>query len=362
MTRPSKILTIGVPTYNRGFSLDRFIPYLLEDMGPLAAKVTVIISDNCSSDRTQAICEEHISTLGDLADIRYFRQSENVGVSRNIVSLFYACETPYFMFLGDDDRLNAAFFPQLMALLESKERPSAVIQAFYNGGLRYGKSGLVDFGKAVQLFAEYGCAFAGVIDAKAAVKAIEQRNLRAAIEATVWPQTVMAYLAMNDQQPRPIYLAPEEIGFQFTEKTLNLTNRNYWVRSTLDLAIAAVLVDKGIGGFRARSSYVRLFNVGFAHGIAAITVAAFTEKNGESSAKLRTLLREEYGWRGIPWRMHLFLTDYSVFYSEITIGTGLFFLRMLNRDFKITVKSLKEDRRKRLAELDSERDRVGDWF
>jgi hypothetical protein len=44
------------------------------------------------------------------------------------------------------------------------------------------------------------------------------------------------------------------------------------------------------------------------------------------------------------------------------IGSGLFFLRMFDQNFKISVKSLKLDYQKRLEEFNIDKDRIGDWF
>lgn len=358
----NKLLTIGVPTYNRAFYLDRFFPLLVSDLGNFASKVTLIISDNCSTDNTEAVCFKYINKYKNILNINYHRNVRNIGVSKNLVSLFYMCETPYFIFLGDDDRLNSSFLPKLISILESDIQPSAVIQANHRGKIRYGETGVLNFADSFKLFGEYGNAYSGIVDAKAAVKAIESRNLRLRIEEIVWPQTVLAYLAIYDQQPRPVYIADQEIGFQFTEKTINVTNRSYWVRSTHDLMMAAAMVDNAIGGNRARSSFVRLGNICFANGIAAIIVASFTEKNGESSEKIRVLLRKEYGLRGLPWRILLYFSDKSALFSEMMIGLGLFVIRMFDPQFTITVKTLKDDHRKRLEEFDREKDRFGDWF
>lgn len=362
MISNSKLLTIGIPTYNRGFLLDTCISFLISDLGILANRVTIMISDNSSSDATAQISQKYIELYSDTIDIRYFKQEINVGVSKNLVSLFYRCETPYFMFLGDDDRLNSEFFPFLISTLESPILPSAVIQAKHKGKIRYGKTGYLEFNEAFKLFGEYGNAYSGVIDAKAAVKAIDSRNLRNKIEEIVWPQTVIAYLAMHDLKHRLVYITDQEIGFQFTEKTVNIANRSYWVRSTHDLTYAASVVDKEIGGNKAKSSFVRLGNICFANGVAAIVVASFTDKNGDSSEKLRTVLRRDYGIRGLPWRILLYISDKSPFFSEMMIGSGLFFLRMFDQNFKISVKSLKLDYQKRLEEFNIDKDRIGDWF
>jgi hypothetical protein len=126
--------------------------------------------------------------------------------------------------------------------------------------------------------------------------------------------------------------------------------------------MAAVIVDRSTGGRMARNSYLNFRSVCFAHGIAALTVARFTEENPEPSYQIRRLLKQEFGWRGLPWCVYLYLVDRSVLFSELVMGSSLSLLRLIDRDFKITVKSLKEEHRKRLDQIDPEKDRVSDWF
>ena len=125
------LLTVGIPTYNRATTLRACLARLLEDLEPHAAYVEVIVSDNASDDDTDRVLSECRDLWRDRVHLRCIRNSSNVGVSRNVVSLFYAAATPYFMFLGDDDCLSPTALPGLRRFLQTgaSRRSSSVLVA-----------------------------------------------------------------------------------------------------------------------------------------------------------------------------------------------------------------------------------------
>jgi hypothetical protein len=106
------LLTIGVPVYNGAETLDRCL-------GSIAAyapeDVQVIVSDNASTDGTEAIGRDYATRL---PNFRYVRQAVNVGGKANFCQLFETARTPYFMWLGDDDWLGDDFVERALAFME----------------------------------------------------------------------------------------------------------------------------------------------------------------------------------------------------------------------------------------------------
>jgi glycosyltransferase involved in cell wall biosynthesis len=303
-------ITIGVPTYNRSTILKQFLEQLAKDTFAVDSKIEVIISDNCSLDSTQSICEEWIEAYHGNMKISYFRNSENIGASRNLLSIFDRVTTPYFMFLGDDDRINPESLPKLLAILESPARPVAVIQSCWAGEVRLDKNGAVDFHQALNLFYEYGNAWAAVIDAKAAVKAMNSRNLRAQVESLVWPQTVIGYLAMHDEPRRPVYIVPFEMGTQLVAG-MNICTKSYWQRSFHDLLRAAVLIDEAIGADSVKRAFARVRVKGFMLHIKSIDVGTLANPDAEPSWQLHSVLKKYYGLRGRFWSLVIYCCDQS---------------------------------------------------
>jgi abequosyltransferase len=115
----NKILTIGIPTYNR----DKFLEQCLESIASqmtdsqVAEKVELVISDNASSDSTEQIVQKFRERIPSL---NYFKNSENLGVDRNILQVVEKSQGEYVWMLGDDD----ALFPDSLSyMLQRLEKP-----------------------------------------------------------------------------------------------------------------------------------------------------------------------------------------------------------------------------------------------
>lgn len=106
------LLTIGVPVYNGEGTLDRCL-------GSIAAyapeNAQVVVSDNASTDGTEAIGRHYAKRL---PNFRYVRQEVNIGGKANFCQLYETARTPYFMWLGDDDWLGDDFLERALAFME----------------------------------------------------------------------------------------------------------------------------------------------------------------------------------------------------------------------------------------------------
>ncbi|WP_148713954.1 glycosyltransferase family 2 protein [Chitinolyticbacter meiyuanensis] len=302
----NRLLSIGIPTYNRSCCLDVMLQALTASVSPFADQIEVILSDNCSGDATPDIIANWLMRQPAALAARHVRHPENIGVSRNLVSLLYAACGDYFMFLGDDDQLNPDTFGRLLHLLAEK-RPVAVIQALWAGRIRGAGTGELRFDEALSLFYEYGNAWAGVVDREAAVRAVNNRGIRGEIEAIVWPQTVFGFLAMHDAQGRhPIEAVDFEIGRPLAE-SLNITTKAYWLRSLTGLLMAAVLVQHHTSSRAIRSRLLAGHSHGVTGHVRAIFWHALVDEDRTSLTELRQLLRQAFGWRGWAWAALLWL-------------------------------------------------------
>lgn len=66
MISAKKLLTICIPTYNRSQLLDKQLNWLAQEIVGIESNYEIIISDNCSTDRTQDIIPKWQDILIDL--------------------------------------------------------------------------------------------------------------------------------------------------------------------------------------------------------------------------------------------------------------------------------------------------------
>lgn len=115
MTEPyaksKKLLTIGIPTYNRSETLKKTLDKLSKENNE---DFHIIVSDNNSSDNTPALIKEYQKIMPNLA---YNRNEMNVGFSRNILKIYELTETRYLWFLSDDETILPGSIDKILQAL-----------------------------------------------------------------------------------------------------------------------------------------------------------------------------------------------------------------------------------------------------
>lgn len=91
------MVSIGTPVYNGAKYLRKALDSLLEQT---FTDFELIISDNASTDDTQAICEEYARRD---SRIRYVRQSMNIGAAENFRFVQQQAKGEFFMWAAHDD-------------------------------------------------------------------------------------------------------------------------------------------------------------------------------------------------------------------------------------------------------------------
>lgn len=105
---PSNVLvSIGIPTYNRANSYLRCS--LRSAVSQTYKNIEIIVSDNCSSDNTEAVVKEF-----DDPRIRYYKQKENIGPVNNRNFCLEQSQGRYFLLLFDDDVIDDDFISTCM--------------------------------------------------------------------------------------------------------------------------------------------------------------------------------------------------------------------------------------------------------
>jgi glycosyltransferase domain-containing protein len=109
------LITIGIPTYNGSTRISRPIQSILAQNYP---NLEIIVSDNCSTDNTTEVVE---SIRKDHPEIKYIRQEKNINQLPNYDFVLRAAKGKYFMWLADDDFLEADYLMKAVLFLEEHD-------------------------------------------------------------------------------------------------------------------------------------------------------------------------------------------------------------------------------------------------
>lgn len=113
------LVSVGLPVFNGE-------PYLRAAIESILAQeyrtLELIISDNASTDRTEAICREYVARD---ARVRYVRAGVNRGAVQNFASVLELARGEYFMWAAYDDLRHPAYVDRCVAELAA--RPDAVL-------------------------------------------------------------------------------------------------------------------------------------------------------------------------------------------------------------------------------------------
>jgi glycosyltransferase involved in cell wall biosynthesis len=121
-------VTIGIPVYNGERFLEETIASIEAQTFP---HYEVIVSDNASTDRTEAICRAYAARD---SRVRYVRNERNIGAARNFGQLLALASCEYFKLANADDLCEPPLVAQCVAVLDA--HPEVV--------LCYGKTTLID--------------------------------------------------------------------------------------------------------------------------------------------------------------------------------------------------------------------------
>jgi glycosyltransferase involved in cell wall biosynthesis len=112
-TSERPLVTIGIPTYNRA---DSYLPQALGSaVGQTYPNVEIVVSDNCSSDRTEEVVKGF-----DHPGIRYFKQERNIGPVANFNVCLEHARGAYFLMLHDDDLIDPDFLDVCLSAAQDR--------------------------------------------------------------------------------------------------------------------------------------------------------------------------------------------------------------------------------------------------
>src|SRR5690242_15751758 len=97
MEKQEILLSLCIPTYNRGDYLQRCLKSIVTQVGN-HPQVEILISDNVSDDNTQAIGQSFAEQYD---NVHYFRNEINIGGDQNFIRLFTLATGKYIKLLND---------------------------------------------------------------------------------------------------------------------------------------------------------------------------------------------------------------------------------------------------------------------
>ena len=112
MNSESPLVSIGMPVYNA----ENFLAEALDSLiSQSYSNFEILISDNCSSDRTQEISEDYVSRD---SRIRYIKQPKNWGAAFNYNYVVHNTTGKYFKWAAHDDICGPDFLQICVTQLE----------------------------------------------------------------------------------------------------------------------------------------------------------------------------------------------------------------------------------------------------
>lgn len=114
-----KLLSICIPTYNRGQYLDTCLESIVDQIDNLISdSIEIVVVDNDSIDNTVEIVNKFINAGH---NIEYVKNDSNIGLDGNITKAFELAQGKYVQVLGDDDFWVHGKISQLLKLLSTEE-------------------------------------------------------------------------------------------------------------------------------------------------------------------------------------------------------------------------------------------------
>src|ERR1700746_1338908 len=96
MTQQRPLLTLAIPTYNRGAFLRQFLDSVRDQLR-LSSDVELVVSDNASTDETSEIINEELRRGTRLT---YLRNPENIGPDANFLQCYERASGKYVWVMG----------------------------------------------------------------------------------------------------------------------------------------------------------------------------------------------------------------------------------------------------------------------
>ena len=107
------LLSIGIPTYNRSKFANQLLAHLCSFLGN-DPRVEIFVSNNDSPDDTEEVVKPYAKMY---SNVRYHRNSENIGGDRNVLQCYKFGRGKFVMAHGDDDAITAGAWTKILDII-----------------------------------------------------------------------------------------------------------------------------------------------------------------------------------------------------------------------------------------------------
>lgn len=122
-----KILSICIPTYNRGTLLKKTLENYINCTS--FNEIEIVISDNCSTDDTEAIVKSYTDKF---PNIKYQRLKENIGADRNITSALLMGSGKYLKLQNDNFYIKNDKLTKILNIIKNNMSTNAQLLFYQN--------------------------------------------------------------------------------------------------------------------------------------------------------------------------------------------------------------------------------------
>lgn len=125
-------LEILIPTYNREKDLEKNLHLLKHHIVRLnhLEKICIIVSNNNSNDKTEEMILELKKDKIFNGLLKYYRQSQNIGLEKNALDVLNKSTAEYVMYLGDDDYIEEKYLQKAMEKIENDSEVGLILPSF----------------------------------------------------------------------------------------------------------------------------------------------------------------------------------------------------------------------------------------
>lgn len=127
-------LSICIPTYNRAEYLEKSLESIVKQVGN-DTQVEIVISDNCSEDKTQVIANGFCSKF---SNIKYVRNTTNIGGDKNILQVLKLANGSYLKLINDNATFNDGSLAIIINLIRNHVATKEIL--FFPNGVPYLKN------------------------------------------------------------------------------------------------------------------------------------------------------------------------------------------------------------------------------
>ena len=164
---PGPRVSIGMPVRNGERHMRAGLDCLL---GQTLGDLELIISDNASTDGTEAICREYAERD---SRVRYHRNPENIGLQGNFAKVLELATAPYFMWGCPDDQWDPCYVEKMAAVLDTRE---TVVLAGSNAGAIDDHDAVIDLFDNAAVFRPLGLVRGPIGSSARAREAVRRRS------------------------------------------------------------------------------------------------------------------------------------------------------------------------------------------